>query len=115
MKWGPSMNKYQEDFWPEQPAETNLDAKLGQILRLNISPTFTYSDQLQAIKQTFQEEGFCAHTRPMPGAHLMSGKEWLDRFEKELKGENFGDVEGQPVYVEKYVLRAARRAAGVEK
>lgn len=110
---------------------SDLDDKLKKILkshvkrkafspkeriRFNIDIGIDEDTAVDQIKQAFADEGWVEerlNNEPRHTVKVMTGKEWLDRFEKELGGENLKAIAEHDVGLEREMLEAAKKASGV--
>lgn len=82
-----------------------IDAKLKEIILENVSDAGSYDIEgidpetvdkaIPLIKQAFADEGWVEerlNNEPRHTVKLMTGSEWLERFEKELSNEIYGDT-----------------------
>lgn len=96
-----------------------MDERLREIIESLEFEGHTYKTAPKAIaqiKQAFAEEGWCAPIHfidrgdgiKVSAEQVMTGQEWYDRFEKEIRKNGKADFN-------KELLEAAKKAAGLEK
>lgn len=104
---------------------SNLNEKLREILENNFkivssgiphmrhahAVEITSEEKIDQIKQAFEEEGW-HNLMDAKDREFMSGQEWYERFEKEIRSwTNAGDIS----FTDTAYLKAAKKASGVSK